>query len=370
MIVGELRRGRGRGLGTDGWAPRPPRGRGGGQRLGVAGELAGGDAGDEALDLREIARLAAGPTPVWAGLSTATRPGARVATAAVTTVLPTSVPVPVTTRIIGRRTPDSTSASTDPAWASSASVSVARAVSRSLLVPFGTDGGRKQPTRTPRSAHAAAAATAMSGSPSTTDTTADGGAGTPVAAARAAAARRIAAGRSGSAFSTRRAASAAPTQAGARPVSKMNERAVSTRCAITAAGPTTAPPWLPRAFDKVTVATMSSAPASPCSASEPAAARPDHPEPVRLVHHQQRAAGAAHRVQLAQRCERAVDGVHAVGDDQRALLGAGGEQRVDGGGVVARGDGDAGAGEPARVDERGVVGRVGDDQRAAGRRAR
>ena len=116
----------------------------------------------------------------------------------------------------------------------------------------------------------------------------------------------------------------------------MNERAVSTRCAITAAGPTTAPPWLPSAFDRVTVATTSSAPASPCAASEPPAARPDHAEPVRLVHHQQRAAGAAHRVQLAQGGERAVDGVHAVGDDQRALLGAGGEQRVDGGGVVAR----------------------------------
>ena len=57
VIVGELRRGRGRGLGTDGRAPRPPRGRGRGQRLGVAGELAGGDAGDEARDLREIARL-------------------------------------------------------------------------------------------------------------------------------------------------------------------------------------------------------------------------------------------------------------------------------------------------------------------------
>ena len=93
-------------------------------------------------------------------------------------------------------------------------------------------------------------------------------------------------------------------------------------------------------------------------------ARPDHPEPVRFVDDQQRAAGPAHRVQLAERGERAVDGVHAVGDDERALLCAGGEQRVDGGRVVARGHGDAGPGEPAGVDERGVVGRIRDDERA------
>ena len=144
----------------------------------------------------------------------------------------------------------------------------------------------------------------------------------------------------------------------------MNERAVSTRCAITAAGPTTAPPWLPSAFDRVTVATTSSAPASPSAASSPRPPGPTTPSPCASSTTSSAPRAPAHRVQLAQRGERAVDGVHAVGDDQRALLGAGGEQRVDGGGVVARGDGDAGAGEPAGVDERGVVGRVGDDQRA------
>ena len=213
-------------------------------------------------------------------------------------------------------------------------------------------------------AHAAAAATATSGSPSTTGTTADGGAGTPAAAARAAAGAGPRPAAPGSARSTRRAASAAPTQAGARPVSKMNERAVSTRCADHRRGPETAPPWLPSAFDSVTVATTSSAPASPTSASSPRPPGPTTPEPVRLVHHQQRAAGPADRVQLAQRGECRRRRIHAVDDDQRALLVPGGEHRVDGGGVVARHDGDPGTGEPAGVDERGVVGRVGDDERA------
>ena len=51
----------------------------------------------------------------------------------------------------------------------------ARAVRRSRDVPAGTVGGRKQPTRTPASRQAVAAATATSGSPRITDTTADCG---------------------------------------------------------------------------------------------------------------------------------------------------------------------------------------------------
>src|SRR6202011_3798270 len=69
----------------------------------------------------------------------------------------------------------STSVSTSRARAISSSDNDARAVSRSRAVRAGTFGGRKQPTRTPRSRHAAAAASATSGSPRMTDTTADSG---------------------------------------------------------------------------------------------------------------------------------------------------------------------------------------------------
>ena len=48
------------------------------------------------------------------------------------------------------------------------------------------------------------------------------------------------------------AARAAPAAAGARPVSKMNVRAVLTRWSITRAGPRTAPPWLPSDLERVT----------------------------------------------------------------------------------------------------------------------
>src|SRR3954468_21223022 len=48
--------------------------------------------------------FAPGAAPVWAGLTTATRPSAQAARAAVTTVLPTSVPVPLTmSTLIGAR---------------------------------------------------------------------------------------------------------------------------------------------------------------------------------------------------------------------------------------------------------------------------
>ena len=52
------------------------------------------------------------------------------------------------------------------------SVRSARAVSRSRDTPSGTDGGRKQPTRTPSARSRAAASTARPGSPTSTDTTA------------------------------------------------------------------------------------------------------------------------------------------------------------------------------------------------------
>ena len=183
-------------------------------------------------------------------------------------------------------------------------------------------------------------------------------------------ARSTAAGRPGSASSTCSAASAAPTDGGARPVSKMNERAVSTRCAVTASGPSTAPPWAPSAFDSVTVATTSSAPASPTSASSPRPPGPAHAQPVRLVHHQQRAPRPADGVQRAQRGGVAVHAVDALHHHQRPLLVAGGEHRVDRGGVVVRHHRDPRPGQPAGVDERRVVRRVGDDERPGARQRR
>src|SRR6202012_5460620 len=74
-----------------------------------------------------------------------------------------------------RRPAHSTSVSTVRASSRSSESSEARAVSRSRAVPAGTGGGRKQPTRTPASRQATAAASAASGSPRITDTTADCG---------------------------------------------------------------------------------------------------------------------------------------------------------------------------------------------------
>ena len=88
-----------------------------------------------------------GPIPVCAGLTTATRrpsESCTAASAAVTTVLPTSVSVPVTTTTV-----TAGPSSTPTARASSSSSSCAWAVSRSREMPSGVEGGRKQPMRTP-----------------------------------------------------------------------------------------------------------------------------------------------------------------------------------------------------------------------------
>ena len=75
-----------------------------------------------------------------------------------------------------------------------------------------------------------AAASATSGAPRITDTTADcGTSGKPQIRANVAACWSTASGRHGCALSTRSAASAAPTAAGAKPVSKMNGLAASMR---------------------------------------------------------------------------------------------------------------------------------------------
>ena len=229
--------------------------------------------------------------------------------------------------------------------------------------PVPTAAGSSRPAPRGRR-HRRAAATATSGSPRTTGTTADGGAATPAASASAAACRSTATGRSGSARRTSSAASAAPTAAGARPVSKMNDRAVSTRCAVTAAGPSTAPPCAPSAFDSVTVATTSSAPASPTSASSPRPPGPRTPSPC-ASSTTSSAPRARHTACSA--CSGAVVAVGAVDaldHHQRPLLGPTRERGVHRADVPARHHRDPRPGQPAGVDDRRVVGRVGDHQRA------
>ena len=103
-------------------------------------------------------------------------------------------------------------------------------VIRSREMPSGTDGGRKQPTRTPCSRHSAWAAMATCGDAIGTESTAPAGASTPSCAARrrdagADHARQLRA----RARSTRSAASAPPVAAGLSAVSKMNGRARLTR---------------------------------------------------------------------------------------------------------------------------------------------
>ena len=103
----------------------------------------------------------------------------------------------------------------------------------------------------------------------------------------------------------------------------MNERAVSTRWPSPPPGRAPRRPGQPSAFDSVTVATTSSAPGQPDLGQQPAPARAAHPEPVRLVDHEQRAAGPADGVQrrAAAPCRRRR--CHALGDDQRPLLASG-----------------------------------------------
>ena len=91
-----------------------------------------------------------GPTPVWAGLTHGEPPAAcsTTARAAVMTVLPTPVSVPVTKMTAWRLHSRPSEHRRWPPRAPS-SVRCACAVSRSLEIPSGVDGGRKQPIRTP-----------------------------------------------------------------------------------------------------------------------------------------------------------------------------------------------------------------------------
>ena len=81
----------------------------------------------------------------------------------------------------------------------------------------------------------------------------------------------------GAPASTRRAASAAPADDGASPVSKMNGRPTSTSVPRISGAASTAPPWAPRAFDSVIVRTTSGSPASPAACTAPRPPLPSTP---------------------------------------------------------------------------------------------
>jgi hypothetical protein len=108
----------------------------------------------------------------------------------------------------------------------------------------------------------------------------------------------------------------------------------------------------------------------PLRSQQSTAARSAHAKRVRLVHHQHRASPAAHLVQRPQRSQIAIDTIHRIGHDQRALLAALGQHPVHRGDVVVRHHGDPRPRQPARVHQRGVIRGVGHDQRASPRQRR
>jgi len=141
------------------------------------------------------------------------------------------------------------------------------AVSRSRDVPPALVGGRKQPTRTPASRQAVAAAQRNLrvaqdhehhcrlrhlGNVNKSQ---------PVRVRAAA----PASGRHGSAFSTRHRGQRGAHGRRCQASVEMNDRAASIRWARTGAGPKTRPPWLPSALDNVVVTTTSGATRQPSS---------------------------------------------------------------------------------------------------------
>ena len=243
-------------------------------------------------------------------------------------------------------------------------VEVGRAVIRNREVPTGTEGGRKQPTRTPSSRQRAATSAARCGSPMMSDTTAADGFGAPQTVAIAAALARTRCASEGSRARMSSAAAAAPTAAGLRPVSKMNGRAVSLRWARRAVDPRTAPPCAPSDFDITVVITRSGAPTTPLG-DHSAPTRSAHAERMGLVDQQGRPMCPGDRVEVGDRCDLAVDAVHRIGHDQRASPPTCGQSRRNTGDVAAIDDDDPGPRQPASVDQRGVGPGVADDEVAA-----
>ena len=160
---------------------------------------------------------------------------------------------------------------------SSWAVRLARAVSLSRDTPSGTLGGRKQPTDTPSNRSSVAISAASAADPTGTDCTAPADGATPQRCAKTSALRSSAAASPGSSRTMAAARAPAAAAAGANAVSKMNVRAVFTRCSRNSVDPSTAPPWEPSALDKVAVAATWADPANPAAATAP---RPPPATPI------------------------------------------------------------------------------------------
>ena len=230
-------------------------------------------------------------------------------------------------------------------------------------MPSGTDGGRKQPTRRPPSRQAAWAASATRGDGIGTESTAPAGRSVTPSARPSSAIRRCTTdGSHGCSRSTRRAASAPAAGDGARPVSKMNGRAVLTRCSTRAGEPRTAPPWAPRAFERVAVTTTRRVAGEADLGDQAVADLAAQAEAVGLVDDEQRTGGRAGLGELDQRRGVTEHGVDRLGQHQHPPVAGAGEGGPDRGHVVVRRHHDLGPRQPGGVDQRGVDVGVGDDQ--------
>ena len=212
---------------------------------------------------------------------------------------------------------------TSRARSKSAAGTPAFRVSRSRDEPSGVDGGRKQPTATPRSRQSAAQARAASGPGAGTDSTPAGRCGDSKPGRAQPAHGQLGPGRQ------RRPAvvgAAGDPQGGPHPGDDGGRR-----CGVVdegaagvdqvpdqrRAGPATTPPAPPSDLDRVAVTTTSGCPARPAAATRAGAVRAEDAERVGVVDQQQRAVGRGHRVQLGERGQVAVDGEDRLGDDHR-----------------------------------------------------
>ena len=168
---------------------------------------------------------------------------------------------------------------------------------------------------------------------------------------------------------TRQAAVAAAAAAGASAVSKMNVRAVFTRCSRRSSEPSTAPPWEPSALDSVAVSTTCSAPARPVAWTAP---RPPPATPIPCASSTTSSAScsahsAAVRGQVGGVAEDRVD---RLDDHHRARLRPTAEQPRERVQIAVRADLNRRFRQPGGVDQRGVDVGVGDRAACRGCRAR
>ena len=351
---------RGRGLGTDG--PGNPltarrgaarAGRGSGRTRGV------GDAGTSRVTSARSPG-SPGPTPVWAGLTTATRPLAHGRDRGGGHRLADVRPGARDDQDSSVVHPGSTSASTVAARARSASVRSARAVSRrQLRRPAPTAAGSSRPAR--RLGHAAAAATALRVAEDRRDD-GRGGAGTPADAASSAAARE----HRGRPFGLgRQHAQRRERRAGGR---RREPGVEDERAGRVDQHSITARARAPRRPARPATSTASRCRRRP-AAGQPGLGRappvrPEDAERVRLVDDEQRAVGAGDRVQRGSAARSpSTENTASVTTIARSAVRAASARRSRRGRGAGRRR--PASRKPAAVDQRRVVAGVGHD-RASG----